>query len=676
MSQSEFRHWQLSTDEKGIAWIALDKANASTNTLSSDVMAELSTVLDRVEDNPPKAAIIYSRKKNGFAAGADVKEFTRLRTEAEAFDLIRRGQRVLERLAALPCPTVAMIHGFALGGGLELALACQYRIAALSSSTQLGFPEVKLGIHPGFGGTVRSVHLMGAMPALQMMLTARTVDAKHALQLGLVDKLAEPDDLRERAINLALKPRRPRRAPRLQRLLSLAILRPLVAMMLRRRVGEHAKREQYPAPYALIALWQKHGGVATEENFVAEAHSIAELMRSETARNLVRVFLLQDRLKSLGKRSRFPLKHVHVIGAGTMGADIAAWCAVRGFEVTLQDQTQALLDKAQARAEAIFERYAKDQAKQQAAHNHFHLDLAGDRLPDADIVIEAIYEDLDAKQKLLREIEPRLGEDSIIATNTSSIPMDRLAKVLDDPSRLIGLHFFNPVPQMPLVEVVSHDHTTPQSKNQALAVVRHIGKLPLPVTSRPGFLVNRILAPYLSAALQAFDRGIALEAIDKAAEDFGMPIGPAELADTVGLDVALSVSHVLSEIIPLAMPKTIEQKVEEGQLGKKTGQGLYNWPDGHALKQKRRARRADAELADILILPLLNESVRCLDEAIVEDQDLLDAGVIFGTGFAPFRGGPIQYIKSRGARELKNKLAELQQQYGPMYEPAKGWEKL
>ncbi len=676
MAETDFEHWQLTRDEKGIAWLGLDQAGSSTNTLGSAVMQELGRVLDAVERDMPQALIVFSRKEKGFVAGADIKEFTGLKTPDQAYELIRGGQQVLERLAGLSCPTVAMIHGFALGGGLELALACRYRVASEAESTQLGLPEVKLGIHPGFGGTVRSVAVMGVLPAMQVMLTGKSMRARPALAAGLVDRLASPEELRERACNLALSAPAPRKAPLLQRLLSLGPLRPLVAIMLRRQLRAKVRESHYPAPYAMVRLWQRHGGVVKPRSFELEARSIAELMCGDTARNLVRVFFLQDRLKGLGRKARFKPRRVHVIGAGTMGGDIAAWCASRGMEVSVQDREDKYVENAFAHARTFFEKKLKAADKVEDAMAHLHKDIDGESLADAELVIEAIIENREAKQSLLKSIEPKLAEQALLATNTSSIPLETLAGSLATPARLVGLHFFNPVTRMPLVEVVSSEQTGEETRERALAAVRAMGKLPVPVKSGPGFLVNRILAPYMTSALMAWNDGVALEAIDRAAEDFGMPMGPAELADTVGLDIALAVAEELKDVINVTPPGKTRELVEQGHVGRKSGQGLYRWENGKAQKQSDRAGGADQALQDRLILPMLNEAVRCLREGVVAEADLIDAGVIFGTGFAPFRGGPLHYAKHAGAANLKGKLHKLAEQHGALYAPDAGWDDL
>lgn len=672
-STNNFRHWKIETDEAGIIWLGFDMADSSTNTLSSVVMRELGQALEAIGKDSPRALIVHSLKKNGFAAGADINEFTQLENESQAFDLIRSGQKVLDKFEALPCPTVAMIHGFALGGGLELSLACRYRIAADDPRTQLGFPEVNLGIHPGFGGTVRSVNVMGVTNAMKIMLTGRSLKAGKAHAQGLVDRLATPDTLKEHASNLALSAPSPARAQFMQSLMGLAPIRPFIAGQLRKQVTAKTRKDHYPAPYAMIDLWRKTGAKLQQSSYEAEAHSIARLMCGETARNLVRVFFLQNRLKGLGRKADLKLRRMHVIGAGTMGGDIATWCASRGIEVSLQDQKAEYVEKAMGRAHKFFERKLKDPEKIEQADGRLNMDLGGERIGESDLVIEAIVEDREAKTALFREVEPALAEGAVLATNTSSIPLEELAANLKQPARLIGLHFFNPVTKMPLVEVISSEHSGEEAATRGLAAVRAMKKLPVPVKSAPGFLVNRILAPYMMAALQAWDEGIALEALDRAAEDFGMPMGPAELADTVGLDVLFAVAEVLRNTIAIEPPGAMHELVEAGNVGRKSGRGLYRWEDGKAIKDKDKAGKADQSLQDRLMLPYLNEAVRALREGIVEDADLLDAGAIFGTGFAPFRGGPINHARTN-ANEFKQRLEALAREHGDFYRPDSGWE--
>ncbi len=669
-------NWHIRTDDDGIAWLGFDKPGASTNVLSRDVMVELNDRVAELEQSKPKAVIVHSMKSTGFVAGADIKEFTDLSGPEDALKMIRGGQQVLDRLEALPCPTIALINGFALGGGLELALACKYRIALDDPKTQLGLPEVKLGIHPGFGGTVRSIRLVGVLPAMDMMLTGRSLRAKQARRIGLVDMVVPERHLERAARKLALDPPTIKRAPRMQRLLSGPLLRGIIAGQLQKQVARKAKRKHYPAPYAIIDLWRKHYDDLSVM-MIKEAESIAQLMTGATARNLVRVFMLQDRLKGLGRKSKLDLKHVHVVGAGVMGGDIAAWCALRGYSVTLQDREPKFVAPAIKRAAKLYAGKLKEPRLVQAAMDRLVADVEGRGAAQADVVIEAIYENPEAKRALYAELEKKMKPGALLATNTSSIRLEELSRDLSDPTRLVGLHFFNPVAKMPLLEVVHTDDTDATALEQALAFGRHIDRLPLPAKSAPGFLVNRILMPYMMEAMLIAGEGVPLEAIDKAAVDFGMPMGPVELADTVGLDVALSVSKVFADAFGLQISPKLKEMVEAGHLGRKSGRGFYQYDKkGKPVRDKAKSDQGPTDLTDRLIMPLLNESVACLHEGVVADADLVDAGVIFGTGFAPFTGGPLHYIQAAGKADVLARMERLAERHGERFKPHDGWGEL
>ena len=404
-----------------------------------------------------------------------------------------------------------------------------------------------------------------------------------------------------------------------------------------------------------------------------EANSVAHLIQGSKVRNLIRVFFLQTQLKGLGDKKAFTPKHVHVIGAGTMGGDIAAWCAYRGFTVTLQDREAKYLSKAFKRAHRLFDKRLKTTVDRNAALDRLIPDIRGDGVAKADVIIEAIFENIEAKHEIYQKIEPLMKADAVLATNTSSIPLETLASALKNPDRLVGIHFFNPVAMMPLVEIVQTSSSSPTTVQQAIAFTQHIGKLPLPVKSSPGFLVNRILMPYLVEAMTLYDEGIAAEAIDKAATDFGMPMGPVELADTVGLDICQSVAKNLADAYGINVPVGLNQYVDAKKLGKKSGEGFYQYKNGKPVKDN------DADLGDQkvirnrLIFRLLNEAVTCLDEGIVTDKDMLDAGIIFGTGFAPFRGGPMHYSLEKGVDTLTASMSDYESSYGVRFKPADGW---
>ncbi|MFC4307557.1 3-hydroxyacyl-CoA dehydrogenase NAD-binding domain-containing protein [Steroidobacter flavus] len=664
-------HWRLETEANGIAWLIIDKANAAVNSLSREVMEELDVILNALSRTPPKALIVTSAK-NGFIAGADIKGFVGIDSPEAAYRMIRQGQQVVDKLAALRCVTVAAINGFALGGGLEVALACRYRVAADDPSVTLGFPEVQLGVHPGLGGTVRAVQLAGPIAAMDLMLTGRHIRPKQALQMGLVDKLAPPAQLRDVARQIALSPPPAKTMSFQHRLMNLGFVRPILAGQMRAQVAKRARPDHYPAPYKLIELWQDYGA-SGERAYDAEARSMGNLLCTPTSRNLVRVFFLQERLKSAGKSGGEPIKHVHVVGAGVMGGDIAAWCAARGLTVTLQDREEKYVAPAMERARKFFEKRYPDQTKRDEVMSRLQADVPGAGVPQADLVIEAIYENLDAKRELYARVEPQLKPNAILATNTSSIVLEQLAEKLAQPQRLIGLHFFNPVSRMPLVEVIQAQNTDPKQVQAGLGFARQIDKLAIPCHSAPGFLVNRVLMPYLSEAVRAAQEGIPLALIDRAAEAFGMPMGPIELADVVGLDVVMSVGKVFFETgadVPAVLATPFSQK----KFGKKSGEGFYVWQNDKPVKPPVIGQSAPDDLQDRLLLPLVNEAVAVLRQGIVEDADLIDAGVIFGAGFAPFRGGPLQYARARGVDAVVARLQELQRVHGDRFAPDEGWD--
>ena len=665
-------NWTLQVDADRVAWLSADLAGSSANVLSGDMVRELAAKLTEITALRPIGVIVQSGKASGFIAGADIKEFVQIRSPAEGYALVRAGQAVMQQLEDLPCPTVAAIRGFALGGGLELALACTYRVGADDAALSLGLPEVLLGIHPGFGGTVRSVQLIGVRASLELMLKGRPFRGARALHIGLLNELVPPAELAARAKALLLRRPPKKQPPLLDRLMNFSLARPFVAKQTIATLRRSVRREHYPAPYAIVDLWQRYGATGAAA-YEAEARSISELMCSPSSRNLVRVFLLQDRLKGLGGDSSAVFKHVHVIGAGVMGGDIAAWSAFRGMTVTLQDRSEELVAPALARAKSFFEKRLKDPVAAAAAAARLKMDVAGAGVADADVVIEAIFENVAAKCALYAELEPRLKASAILATNTSSIKIETLSRNLADPSRLVGIHFFNPVAQLQLVEVVQGASTRAQVVTDALKFTRKLDKLPLPCKSAPGFVVNRILTPYINEALFALEAGIPAEVIDRAAVRFGMPMGPIELTDVVGLDVSLNVGRVLSEAFHREIPQILIKLVEQKKLGRKSGEGFYRWQDGKAQKNAAENTVAPADLEDRLILPLLNESVAVIREATVQDGDLLDAGAVFATGFAPFRSGPLHYAQERGVTEVVNRLNELADRYGERFRPDAGW---
>jgi 3-hydroxyacyl-CoA dehydrogenase/enoyl-CoA hydratase/3-hydroxybutyryl-CoA epimerase len=671
---NQYQHIQLQLDSDAILWVGLNRKDSSVNTLGAELFSEIEKVIDEALSEKPNALIIYSLKKSGFIAGADISEFTTLKTYDQAYTVIRKGQEILDKLEALPMPTVCMIHGFAVGGGCELALACDYRIADDSPQTMIGLPEVQLGIHPGWGGTVRLPKLIGAREAMGVILAGRILKAKQALKIGLVDQCVPTRSLKNAARYYAIHQPKKHQPSWFGKLSNVGFLRPLLAKWMRQTLRAKIQPMHYPAPFRAVDNWVKAG--VGSGAMQTEAQSISELIITETAQNLVKVFFMQDRLKALGKQSDFKPSHVHVVGAGTMGGDIAAWCALKGLTVTLQDQSPERIAPALKRAYDLFDSKLRDRYLVQAAKDRLQPDVLGYGVSRADVIIEAIFENAQAKKKLFKDLEQKAKPDAILATNTSSIALDHINHVMQDPTRLVGIHFFNPVAQMMLVEVVQGDQTSEAVTAKAIAFVGKIGKLPLPVKSSPGFLVNRVLMPYLMEAMILMDEGVDKEAIDLAAKNYGMPMGPITLADTVGLDVCLAVANELLGHFGGSVPITLLDRVELKKLGKKSGEGFYVYKNGKKQKTKNPVGSQALhlkEITDRLIYRLLNESAACLREGVVADSDLLDAGLIFGTGFAPFKAGPMHAVNAMGKEAVVARLKELADLYGERFTPDAFW---
>lgn len=669
----KFAHWNFSLDKDNYCWLTIDVAEKSTNVLTREVLDELREIIPVIEQQKPQALLFQSGKANGFIAGADISSFTTITSQEEALHLIRQGQDIFTMIENLPFATISLINGFCLGGGLELALACDYRIAVDEPKTKIGLPEVKLGIHPGFGGTVRLIQLIGAPAALPLLLSGKILAARQAAKLGIVTHAVPPRLLRSAARKTLAKGQKHTRKI-LPKLADAALARPLVAALARKKLKQKVNQTHYPAPFALLDLWEKYGGSPTTM-MEQEAQSVSKLIRTPTAQNLIRVFQLQEKLKALPADTTFAPRHVHVIGAGVMGGDIAAWCALQGFTVSIQDNSHTILAKTVQRAAALFQQKLRAPHLVKAVLDRFIPDINGACIPKADVIIEAIFEDVNAKKELFVALEPQIRPDTLLATNTSSIPLETLAADLNNPERLVGLHFFNPVAKMMLVEVVSTSYVEETDVLKAISFTKKIGKLPLPVHSSPGFLINRILMPYLHEAAQLEAEGVPPLAIDQAAEQFGMPVGPIELMDLVGLDICQSVAEFMTVDPTMKMPENLQKLLDQGRLGKKSGAGYYTYKKGKPDKPSIDKKTSlPGDIADRLILRLVNESVACLREKVVADGDLLDAGMIFGTGFAPFRGGVVHYMHDQSPAALLSKMQQLATQYGGRFTPDKGWQ--
>lgn len=632
------QHWQLTHEPSGLAWLMFDQQGRSTNTFSSATLAELNLALDYLERQQPAGLIFESGKADSFVVGADIHAMSELKDFREVRSFIEKGAATFERISALPYPTLALINGTCLGGGLEFALACRRRIVVDTPSTRLGLPEVMLGIVPGWGGMKRLPATVGAPLGLDLMLSGRTLDAQRAVRAQLADLKVAPRLARQSARAHVMTGKKPARASGVGAVLNVPLFRRFTAWRASKAVDARDPYHHYAAPRAILDIWSRHGGDPLRAPALVES-----LFTSATARNLVRVFFLQERLKSFARfkgetRGQDPApSHVHVIGAGTMGGDIAAWCAYKGMTVTLTDTDATRITAAQTRARKLFAKRLRNRLHARDAFDRLIPDPDGHGVNRADIVLEAIAENADAKRALYRAIEPRMKVDAVIATNTSSLLLSELYPALKLPQRLVGAHFFNPVSRLPLVEVVSSNVSGAAYLSRTARWVGMLGKLPLPVRDTPGFLVNAVLAPYMQEAILCVQEGIPPEAVDEAMLAYGMPMGPIELADKVGLDVVKAAGEQLVDVSHV--PAVLQRLIDKGHLGEKTGKGFYPWRNGRAVKDGKG--RVDPGLTHRLLVPLREKAQRQLDAGVVEDADLIDAGMIFGAGYAPFTGGPL-----------------------------------
>ena len=664
---NQWHHWQLSWDQDGNVELLLEVADRSANVLHREVLDEFEDVLDRLAAMEPPGVILGTRPGRAFSVGADVREFAGLRSRDEALRMLRRGQELFERWSQLECPTAAAMRGYCLGGGLELALACDYRVAEYQPDGRIGLPEVRLGIHPGYGGTVRLAEVVGDVQALQLCVMGKSLTVAQARAVDLVDLMVSSRHLHAAARLLLKHGEKPRRAPLLQRLPHWPAFRWPVAAVYLHLIRKHLPKHQYPAPYRMLAHWQRMSSKRAEA-LRQEAESVSVLCERPQTRQMVRAFLLREELKRPYPKDD-AVAHVHVAGAGAMGADIACWCAMQGLRVTLHDIDAAGLGRAVRRAHRRILRRGYDIRE---AMDLLQPDPQGAGVASADVVIEAIVEKREAKQELFRTLEARLKPDALLATNTSSLPLGELAGALRDPERLVGIHFFNPVHRIKLVEIIHHGAGQEARLRRAGGFVRRINRLPVAVRSAPGFMVNRILMPYVLEAMLMREEGVPAATIDRAATEFGMPVGPLELADLVGLDICMAAGAVLEEAYGLEVPKVLKELVAAGDLGFKTERGFYKWSDSD--KRGRRGRTPPPGCIERLVLSMVRAAVHCLHDGVVERADTIDAGMILATGFAPHLGGPLQMVRTEGADNMRRRLEELEKHCGPRFAPGPGWD--
>ncbi len=651
---------RLELDANGIAWITFDDAGSSVNVLSAATMGELDRIADSLWNQRPAGLVLISAKPGVFLAGADIYELAAIRDAQHAYELSRAGQQVFNKIEELGVPTVAAIDGACLGGGLELALVCRWRVATDDPRTRLGFPETQLGIIPGWGGTQRLPRVIGMRRALELIAPGKMIDATQALRLGLVDDVAPPVVLRERALAWALG-----KLTRRRRKLFILNLWPVKALVgdLARRETRKRTRGLYPAPLqAIEAVQSGLGGDMHRAGLEREARLFSELAATETVRNLTRVFFLREKYSKLvapvGSGSVSTAKSpvigkVGVIGAGVMGAGIAHWCGARGLTVRLKEVSPEL---AAAGMKRIAQVYAEGVQRGkltalEAAHGlaRVHPTTDDSGFGNCDLIVEAVREKLEVKKAVYGQLKAVVKRGAIMASNTSAIPIDELARAWGRPERFVGLHFFNPVHRMPLVEVVRGEKTSDETLVAAVGFVKQLKKIPVIVKGTPGFLVNRLLMPYLNEAGRLFEEGVAVETIDNAMLEYGMPMGPLRLLDEIGIDVAFEVGSELAAAYQdrMRMAGILGKLHAAGFKGRKGGAGFYVFAKGKS-KPNPKLREWAGEsaltmssdkLQERLLVVMFQEARRCLDEGVVESADDIDAAMIFGTGFPPFRGG-------------------------------------
>lgn len=687
------------TKEGPVGVIAFDEPGTKANKLSTPNMLRLFDLLLEVEsDSQLGALVLISRKPTIFIAGADIAEISTLSEQGEkALDWLSKLQSVFTFLESLPIPSIAAIHGATMGGGTEMALGCDYRMATDAPETKIGLPEVLLGVLPGWGGTQRLPRLVGLEKSLDMMLTGKTLDGRQAKKIGLVDKLVPKEFLEEKALAWArelAKTRKKRRAP--QRDLRTKLLETvpggkwIVFDMAKKQVLEKTKGN-YPAPLKIIEVVKKTYGGSLEKGLKEEAKGFVELVTTPESAALIQVFWLQEKVKKdkgteVGAAPR-AVKKAAVLGAGVMGGGIAQLFAAKNIRVRLKDINWDAITKGYASAHKIFMKRVKRRKMKQSELDNVMALIEGtttyDGFKSVDLVVEAIVEDLEIKKKVFAETEKHLGEDAILATNTSSLSVTEIAKAARRPERVVGMHFFNPVDKMPLVEVIRGA----QSSDEAVATVFHLskqlGKTPVVVKDGPGFVVNRILGPYLNEAVFLALEGVDPQRIDEIMEKFGMPMGPVALLDEVGLDVAMKVSKILYGAFGQRMkpPAFLETVTDGGRLGKKAGKGIYLYDsDGkrrgidRSVFEKVQIPARDSSLTDEVVerrmtYLMVNEAARILEEGLVRDKSDIDIAMIFGTGFAPFRGGLLRYADSVGIEPIVSELELYTRKYGERFAP-------
>lgn len=684
MEQQSAFHLSMRSDNVGI--IVIDVPDEKINTLKAAFIAQIRAVISEARQNPALAGLVFiSGKPDAFIAGADISMIDRCRSADEARQLAEQGQRVMSEIAALSVPVVAAIHGACLGGGLELALACHRRICTLDDKTRLGLPEVQLGLLPGSGGTQRLPRLIGASQALDLILTGKTLRAKQALKLGLVDEAVPHSILLEAAVKLALKGKSPRRTlPLRERLLNGPAGRAIL-FQLAARQSEAKTHGNYPATRRILEAVRTGLEQGMRAGHETEALAFGELTMTQQSAALRQIFFASTALKKEYDTGPAALRTIGVLGGGLMGGGIAAVTAAKAqLPVRIKDISVEGINHAMKYSWDLLSKKVKRRQMSAAERQRQMALITGSTdyrgFHQRDLIIEAVFEDLSLKQQMVAEIEQHCAAHTIFASNTSSLPIAQIAARAQRPENIIGLHYFSPVDKMPLVEVIPHQTTAERTIATTVALAKRQGKTAIVVADRPGFYVNRILAPYINEAMRCVLEGEPIEVVDKALIKFGFPVGPVQLLDEVGIDVGTKILPILEQEYGMrfAAPDAFAAVLNDNRKGRKNGRGFYRYQGGkkrpdksiYTLLHIQPQRRLDGALiAQRCIMMMLNEAARCLDEGVIHSPRDGDIGAVFGIGFPPFLGGPYRYMDSLGAANVVNTLASLMHQYGDRFAP-------
>ncbi|WDG09227.1 fatty acid oxidation complex subunit alpha FadJ [Vibrio campbellii] len=690
---SEQKAFSLKIDEQNIAWLAIDVPNEKMNTLQAAFADEMKEIFAQLKDTSGvKGMIIHSLKPDNFVAGADVRMLEACTTASEAEALAKQGQDLFQQLSDLPYPVVAAIHGPCLGGGLELALACDYRVCTDSDKTRLGLPEVQLGLLPGSGGTQRLPRLIGLLPSLDLILTGKQLRAKKAKKLGVVDACVPETvllDVAKMHLEKGKKKGKQKQSTKEKLMSGSGLGRKFVFEQAAKKTNEKT-RGNYPATVAILEVIQ-HGlekGFAQGQEL--EAKRFGELVMSSESKALRSIFFATTEMKKENGAEAEPatVNRVGVLGGGLMGAGISHVSVAKAkVPVRIKDVSNDGVLNALNYNYKLFEKQRKRRIISKAGLQSKMLQLSGGidftSFNHIDVVIEAVFEDLDLKQTMVADIEANAKPETIFATNTSSLPIHKIAEKAERPENIVGLHYFSPVEKMPLVEVIPHETTSEETISTVVALAKKQGKTPIVVKDKAGFYVNRILAPYMNEAAHILLANEPIEQLDGALLDFGFPVGPITLLDEVGVDIGAKIMPILVNELGERFkgPDVFDTLLNDGRKGRKTGKGFYTYKGKKKEVDKSvykllnltpESKLSDNDIALRCVLPMLNEAVRCLDDGIIRSPRDGDIGAIFGIGFPPFLGGPFRYMDQFGLKELVEKMNEFASKYGDRYAPCDG----